>query len=111
GLIGREGLSSPPGHHMAAGQAVRYALAAAAPAALEPVMAVEISVPEHCLGPALSLFGACGGKVEELCERAGLKILRGLAPMRKLFGFSTSLRSATQGRAGLVMKFEKFDAP
>jgi elongation factor G len=96
---------------MAAGQAVRYALAAAAPAALEPVMAVEISVPEHCLGPALSLFGACGGKVEELCERAGLKILRGLAPMRKLFGFSTSLRSATQGRAGLVMKFEKFDAP
>jgi len=111
GLVGREGLSSPPGHHMAAGQAVRDALAAAAPVALEPVMAVEISVPEHSLGPALSLFGACGGKVDALFERAGQKVLRGLAPMRQLFGFSTSLRSATQGRAGLAMKFEKFDLP
>jgi elongation factor G len=111
GLIGREGLSSAPGHHMAAGQAVRDALAAASPAALEPVMAVEISVPEHFLGPALSLFGACGGKVEDLSERAGQKILRGLAPMRQLFGFATSLRSATQGRAGLAMQFAKFDLP
>ena len=109
GLVGREGLSSPPGHHMAAGQAVRDALAAAAPVALEPVMAVEISVPEHSLGQALSLFGACGGKVDALFERAGQKVSRGLAPMRQLFGFSTSLRSATQGRAGLSMKFEKFD--
>jgi len=111
GLVGREGLSSPPGHHMAAGQAVRNALAAAAPVALEPVMAVEISVPEHSLGQALSLFGACGGKVDALFERAGQKVLRGLAPMRQLFGFSTSLRSATQGRAGLAMQFEKFDLP
>jgi elongation factor G len=109
GLVGREGVSSPPGHHMAAGQALRDALAAASPVALEPVMAVEISVPENYLGSALSLFGSCGGKVEDLFERAGQKVMRGLAPMRQLFGFSTSLRSATQGRAGLVMKFEKFD--
>ena len=94
---------------MAAGQALRDALAAATPVALEPVMAVEISVPENALGPAVSLFGGCGGKVEDLFERAGQKILQGLAPMRQLFGFSTALRSATQGRAGLVMKFEKFD--
>ncbi len=110
-LIGREGLSSPAGHHMAAGIALRDALAAASPVALEPIMAVEISVPETYLGPALSLFGACGGKVENLGERAGQKLMQGLAPMRQLFGFSTSLRSATQGRAGLVMKFEKFDIP
>ncbi|MDR0239552.1 MAG: elongation factor G [Deltaproteobacteria bacterium] len=109
GLVGREGVSSPPGHHMAAGQALRDALAAASPVALEPVMAVEISVPEQYLGPALSLFGGCGGKIEDLFERAGQKIMRGLAPMRQLFGFATFLRSATQGRAGLVMKFEKFD--
>ena len=109
GLVGREGISSPPGHHMAAGQALRDALTAASPMALEPVMAVEISVPESYLGPTLSLFGGCGGKVEAIFERAGQKLLRGLAPMRQLFGFSTSLRSATQGRAGLVMTFEKFD--
>jgi elongation factor G len=111
GLVGREGISSPPGHHMAAGQALRDALAAASPVALEPVMAVEIAVPESHLGPALSLFSAGSGKVTDISERAGQKVLRGLAPMRQLFGFSTSLRSATQGRAGLVMKFEKFDMP
>jgi elongation factor G len=77
--------------------------------ALEPVMEVEVSVPENHLGPAVSLFGNCGGKVEDLFERAGQKIFRGLAPMRQLFGFSTALRSVTQGRAGLAMKFEKFD--
>ena len=110
-LVGREGVSSPPGQHMAAGQALRDALAAASPVALEPVMAVEISVPENHLGPTLSLFGSCGGKVEELFERAGRKIMRGLAPMRQLFGFSTALRSATQGRAGLVMQFATFDVP
>jgi elongation factor G len=96
---------------MAAGLALREALAAASPVALEPVMSVEISVPENALGPALGLFGARGGRVEELFERAGQKVVRGLAPMSRLFGFAGSLRSATQGRAGLVMKFEKFDAP
>ena len=108
-MLGREGFSSPPGHHMAAGQALREALAAAAPVALEPIMLVELVVPEAFLGPALGLFGSCGGKVEELAERAGQKLVRGLAPMRQLFGFSTALRSATQGRASLVMSFGSFD--
>jgi elongation factor G len=110
-LIGREGLSSPAGHHMAAGMALREALAAASPVALEPVMDVEISVPENFFGPALSLFGSRNGKVESIAERGGQKIVQGLAPMRLLFGFSTALRSATQGRAGLVMTFRKFDVP
>lgn len=105
----RENTSSVPGYHMAAGAALRRAMAAAGPVALEPIMAVEILVPEAHLGAAISLFGTCGGKVENLCERAGQKVVQGLAPLRQLFGFSTSLRSATQGRAGLVMKFEKFD--
>ena len=48
--------------------------------------------------------------MDQLYDRAGLKIVQGLAPMRRLFGFSTSLRSATQGRAGLVMRFEVYDA-
>lgn len=105
----REGQSTPPGYHMAAGAALREALAAATPLVLEPVMAVEINVPDAHLGPAISLFGTCGGRVENLLDRGGQKIMQGLAPLSKLFGFSTSLRSATQGRAGLVMKFEKFD--
>ena len=73
-------------------------------------MRVEIGVPEEFLGAAISLFNSSGGKVDQLYDRAGLKIVQGLAPMCRLFGFSTSLRSATQGRAGLVMRFEVYDA-
>lgn len=62
----REGLTTIPGCHMAAGQALREALSKAAPVALEPVMRVEINVPEDFLGPAISLFTAAGGKVEDL---------------------------------------------
>lgn len=109
GMERRDGLSSAAGYHMAAGMALREALAAAHPVSLEPLMQVEISVPENFLGPAISLFSTCGGKVENLMDQAGQKIVQGLAPMRQLFGFSTSLRSVTQGRAGLVMKFERFD--
>ncbi|MEG2171920.1 MAG: elongation factor G [Desulfovibrionaceae bacterium] len=109
GMERREGLSSPAGYHMAAGIALREALAAAQPVNLEPLMWVEISVPESFLGPAISLFSACSGKVENLSDQTGQKIVQGLAPMRQLFGFSTSLRSVTQGRAGLIMKFERFD--
>ncbi len=105
----KESVSTPAGFQMAAGMAVRQALEAARPLALEPLMAVEISLPEEWLGSAISLFGARGGKVENLEDRAGLKCVQGLAPLSRLFGFSTSLRSATQGRAGLVMRFEKFD--
>ena len=101
----REGLTTIPGCHMAAGQALREALSKAAPVALEPVMRVEINVPEDFLGPAISLFTAAGGKVEDLEDHAGRKLLRGTAPLRRLFGFSTSLRSATQGRAGFCLLY------
>ena len=107
----REGLTTVPGCHMAAGQALREALSKAAPVALEPVMRVEINVPEDFLGPAISLFNTAGGKVEDLEDHARRKLLRGTAPLRRLFGFSTSLRSATQGRAGLMLAFDRFDLP
>jgi len=74
-------------------------------------MRVEITVPENFLGPAISLFNTAGGKVENLEDQIGRKSLRGTAPLRRLFGFSTSLRSATQGRAGLMMTFDRFDLP
>ena len=90
-------------------QALRSALEAAQVTTLEPLMFVEISAPEANLGPAISLFGTRGGKVENILDHAGLKLVQGLAPLSKLFGFSTDLRSATQGRAGLMMRFERFD--
>lgn len=105
----KEGHSSPAGYHMAAVSAVKDALQAAAPMLLEPIMFVEIALPEEHVGDAVGLLGAKGAKVENIIDRAGQKTVQALAPMRRLFGFSTDLRSATQGRAGLIIKFARFD--
>lgn len=106
-----EGLTTVPGCRMAAAQALREALLAAGPLVLEPIMKIEISVPEEFLGAAIGLFTTAAGKVENVEDQGGRKLLRGTAPLRRLFGFSTSLRSATQGRAGLTLSFDRFDAP
>lgn len=106
-----EGLTTIAGCRMAAAQALREALMAAGPLSLEPIMKTEITVPEEYLGSAIGLFTTASGKVENVEEQGGCKLLQGTAPLRQLFGFSTSLRSATQGRAGLTLSFDRFDAP
>ena len=98
------------GCRMAAAMAVRDAMEKARATVLEPIMDVEIIAPEEALGSSISLFQNCGGKIEELGERGGMRYLSGMAPMRKLFGFSTALRSATQGRAGFTMRFRHYDS-
>ena len=111
GVTRTEGLTTVPGCRMAASQALREALSEARPLVLEPIMKTEITVPEEFLGAAIGLFTTAAGKVEDVEDQAGRKLLRGTAPLRRLFGFSTSLRSATQGRAGLTLSFDRFDAP
>jgi len=120
--IGRtENNSTSAGTHMAAGVAMRTALESTKLAILEPLMFVEILVPENHLGAAINLFATRHGQVENILDAnearanetnaqpSGLKILQGTAPLSQLFGFSTDLRSATQGRAGLTLRFERFD--
>lgn len=102
--------ATPPGMHMAAQEAARKALGKARPVLLEPLMRVDVSVPESFLGSVISLLGARGARVEGIDDRPGLKHIEALAPMRGLFGFATALRSASQGRAGLIMQFLRFDA-
>lgn len=102
--------ATPPGMHMAAQEAARKALGKARPVLLEPLMRVDVSVPESFLGSVIALLGARGARVEGLDDRPGLKHIEALAPMRGLFGFATALRSASQGRAGLIMQFLRFDA-
>ena len=109
GIERRDGVASEPGCRMAAAQALKQALAAASPVILEPVMNVTNSCPEAERGSAISLFGTLGGKIDEMEDNSGQKVVHGTASLRKLFGFSTKLRSATQGRAGLVMSFSRFD--
>lgn len=106
-----EGLTTPAGLAMAAGQALRDAILQARPVNLEPIMQVEITTPEPYLGPVINLLTQTGGKVEDVSDHAGAKLVSGSAPMREMFGFSTRLRSATQGRAGFSLSFRCFDRP
>ncbi|MBT8764041.1 elongation factor G [Desulfohalobiaceae bacterium Ax17] len=101
--------SSPVGYRMAAVMALKEALSKAKPMLLEPIMWVEIYTPEEFVGECISLLGAKGGRIENMFDRHGQKIIQSLTPLRKMFGFSTDLRSVTQGRAALSMKFERFD--
>jgi elongation factor G len=94
---------------MAASVALKAALAAGRPALLEPIMELEIGVPDAFVGDVAGLLGAKGAKIENMFDRGGHKMVTALAPLRQMFGFSTDLRSATQGRAGLTMRFSKFD--
>lgn len=109
-LAKKQGLATVPGMHMAAHHALRQALEKAGTLILEPVMKVEISVPESFLGAVIALLGTRGARVEGIDDKGGQKQIHALAPMRGLFGFATSLRSASQGRAGLVMQFLHFDS-
>lgn len=101
--------SSAIGYHMAAGGALKKGLLQASPLLMEPIMRVDIVVPEDFVGEVISLLGGKGGKVENMYERGGGKVIQALCPLRHLFGFSTDLRSATQGRGNFIMKFDRFD--
>ena len=101
--------SSPVGYRMAAAMALKQALGKGASRLMEPIMWIEINVPEEFVGDVVGLLGSKGAKIENMIDRSGQKVVQGLAPLGSLFGFSTDLRSATQGRAGFVMKFSRFD--
>jgi len=105
----REGESSAAGYRMAAAMTLKRALAEASPMLLEPIMWVEASAPDAFVGEVVGLLGAKGAKIENIQDRGGTKLVQAFAALRQMFGFSTELRSATQGRASFVMKFAKFD--
>lgn len=101
--------SSEVGYHLAAGSALKKAMGKAGPQLMEPLMKVEIYVPEEFVGDVVSLLGSKGSKIENMYDRSGSKVVQALAPLKQLFGFSTALRSSTQGRGNFVMQFERFD--
>ncbi|GAB6060880.1 elongation factor G [Desulfonatronum parangueonense] len=105
----RDGESSAVGYQMAAALALKTALSDAGPLLLEPIMNIEMTVPDEHVGEVIGLFNSRGGRVGNMFDRAGAKVVIGIAPMRQLFGFSTALRSASQGRAGFTMQFARFD--
>ncbi len=109
GMPRKEGESSPAGYRMAAAMTLRSVLAEASPMLLEPIMWLEVNAPDAFVGEVVGLLGAKGAKIENIIDRGGQKIVQAFAALRQMFGFSTALRSSTQGRASFVMKFARFD--
>ena len=81
----------------------------ASPELLEPVMDVDIISPKEFVGDAMSQMTQRGGMVLGMDSKSDADIIHAQAPMAKLFGFSTDLRSVTQGRSSFTMKFSHFE--
>jgi elongation factor G len=95
---------------VAAGMAFRKAVAGAAPVLLEPVMDVSVNMPETYLGDVISDLSAKRAKIVGMDSReAGMQVVEAQVPLAEMFGYSTVLRSATQGRANFTMRFAAYD--
>ncbi len=111
-LIGgtyKESHSSHLAFKVAASMACKEGLQKARPVLLEPIMAVEILVPLDFIGDVIGDINARGGKIEYLHRRGERQIISGTIPLSKMFGYSTDLRSATQGRGTFTMHFSHYD--
>jgi elongation factor G len=100
--------SSELAFKVAASMAYKAGLAKAKPTILEPIMAVECASPEEYLGDVISDFGSRMGHVEGIEDRHGSKVVKALVPLRSMFGYTTSLRSMTKGRATHTMQFSHY---
>ncbi|BEQ15520.1 elongation factor G [Desulfoferula mesophila] len=103
------GLSTELGFRLACTMALKQGLEKAAAVLLEPIMRVEVIVPEEFMGEVIGDLNARGGSVEAVEPKGGANVVKALVPLRDMFGYSTDLRSATQGRAIFTMQFGHYD--
>ena len=106
----RDGASKPFAYKVATADAVREAASRARPVLLEPIARVEVVGPEEFLGEVIGGLQRRKGTVVDMSDRgAGVKAIDCEAPLRRMFGYATELRSVTQGRASFTMRFDRFD--
>ncbi len=105
----KESLSTELAYTVSASRACQKALAGGQPYLLEPIMNTEIFVPEAFMGDVIGDLNARNGKIESIEHRTGTQVIKATAPLSAMFGYSTSLRSATQGRGTFSMQFSHFD--
>jgi elongation factor G len=96
---------------VAASMACKEALSRGGPFLLEPIMTAEVLVPEAFLGEVIGDLNARSGKIESIDHRLGVQVVTVTVPLSRMFGYSTALRSATQGRGTFSMHFARFDRP
>ncbi len=101
--------SSEMAFHIAGSLAMKEAMQKGAPQLLEPIMKVEVTMPEEYMGDVIGDINSRRGRIEGMDDMGGGKIVRGYVPLAEMFGYSTDLRSKTQGRGNYSMFFEKYE--
>ncbi len=101
--------SSEMAFKIAASMGVKDGAKKASPVILEPVMSVEVVVPEEFTGPVFGDLSSRRGKIQGQEERGGAQVLGAKVPLAEMFGYATDLRSMTQGRATYTMQFSHYD--
>jgi elongation factor G len=101
--------SSEMAFKIAASMAFKNAMNKADPVLLEPMMRVEVTVPEEYMGDVMGDINSRRGRIEGMTPRAGAEIIKSFVPLSEMFGYATSLRSRTQGRGVYTMTFDHYE--
>ena len=101
--------SSEMAFHIAGSMAFKEAMKKASATLLEPIMKVEVTMPEEYMGDVIGDINSRRGRIEGMDDLGGGKIVRAFVPLAEMFGYSTDLRSRTQGRGNYSMFFEKYE--
>mgnify|MGYP000350732338 CR=1 FL=1 len=105
----KEGISTPLSFKIAASMSFKEACEKAKPILLEPIMRLEIVAPEEFVGDVINDLNTRGGRIEQIETKGTVKILGTMVPLSRMFGYSTALRSSSQGRATFTMQFSHYD--
>lgn len=101
--------SSEMAFKIAGSMALKAGAVKAGPVLLEPVMKVEVTVPEEYMGDIMGDINSRRGRIEGMEQRANARVIRGFVPLSEMFGYSTSLRSRTQGRGTYSMELAAYE--
>jgi elongation factor G len=101
--------SSEMAFKIAGSMAFKEAMRKASPVLLEPYMKVEITTPEEYLGDVMGDVNSRRGRIEGFSDRTGVKVVDAYVPLSEMFGYATTLRSMTQGRASYSMEFHHYE--
>jgi elongation factor G len=101
--------SSEMAFKIAGSMALQEGVRKAKPVILEPVMKVEVVTPEEFMGDVMGDINAKRGRIQNMEDRSLAKVIDAFVPLSEMFGYATSLRSMTQGRASYTMEFDHFE--
>ena len=94
---------------IAGSMALKEAVQKGAPAILEPVMRVEVTVPEEYMGDIIGDINSRRGQIQGMEARGNAQIVKAFVPLSEMFGYATDMRSMTQGRASYSMFFDHYN--